>query len=391
MADKPFDREVINQRERPLSSDINTGWSYGDQSMRFVSDVIAQYRAGTLGDPSALTPLTGFVNDGFRVVASAPAGMSVVVSAGLGYKVDATDNESDIGSGLTPGILGLDDNQRMHPLPLSSAQTIVVPAADAVNPRIDIVEVKLDRRLEDPTSRQILDPATGLFSAASVNKTLAFDLAGRTGVNTTGGNSTTGIAYKTGTPAGAPVAAAVSTGYVKIAEVLVDAGVASVALNKIKDLRPPMWPHACAPFSLTFNMTNAPACTGASGALPPGINVGLVPGATQGAGSAFFMVHDHTKVSLLCAQVWVAGTTVTMLPATSTFFGKLNVLQNTVAGAVQTALGAATPSVTVALGQPYHEIAYQVVEAANGGVVGNATGLPATFQLHISGVLYRHS
>jgi hypothetical protein len=241
MADKPFDREVINQRERPLSSDVNTGWSYADQSARYLLDNLTRIRA-TGGDaPAANAPATGFLGDGFRVTEASPAAMSVVVNDGLGFMVDATLNDTDIGSGLTPGILGADDNQRMHPLPLSSAQTINVPVA-APNPRIDIVEVKLDRRLQDPTSRQILDPATGLFSALAVNKTLAFDLDGRTGVNTTGGDSTTGIAYKTGTPAGVPVAPATSTGYVKIAEVLVDAGAASIAQNKITDVRPVLAP-----------------------------------------------------------------------------------------------------------------------------------------------------
>ena len=250
MADKPFDREVINQRERPLSSDINTGWSYGDKALRYLIDVAHRWQSVNSADPTGLTPLSGFIGDSFRVLPQSPAAMEVRITDGLGFLVDAAQNATDIGSGLTPGVLGVDDDQRMHPLPLSAEQTISVPAADPVNDRIDIVEVKLDRRLQDPTSRQVLDPSTGLFSALSVNKTLAFDLAGRTGVNTGGGNSTTGIAYKTGTPAGAPVAPATSAGYVKIAEVLVDAASTTVPQNKIKDVRPILAPDGVRRISL---------------------------------------------------------------------------------------------------------------------------------------------
>ncbi len=238
MADKPFDRQVINQRERPLSSDVNQGWSYGDQALRYLLDNLMRVRA-TGGDaPLANAPDSGFLGDGFRVTSASPAAMSIIVNDGLGFAVDAAQNASDIGSALTPGVLGVDDNQRMHPLPLSAPQTVAVPASDPVNPRIDIVEVKLDRRLADASSRQVLDPGTGLFSALSVSKTLAYDLDGRTGVNTTGGNSTTGIALKTGTAAGAPVAPATSAGYIKIAEVYVAGASTAVAQNAIRDVRP---------------------------------------------------------------------------------------------------------------------------------------------------------
>ncbi len=283
MADKPFDREVINQRERPLSSDVNTGWSYADQTARYVTDVLHRWRARNGGDPAALTPLSGFVGDSFRVIPASPAAMQVVVSSGLGYYVDAAENATDIGSGLTPGVLGVDDNQRMHPLPLSAAQALNVPAADPVNPRIDIVEVKLDRRLQDPTSRQILDPATGLFSALAVNKTLAFDLDGRTGINTTGGDSTTGIAYKTGVAAGAPVAPATSTGYVKIAEVYVGAAVTTLAEGVIRDTRTPIAPdnaiRVSARAQFSTDGLSVPSNAGASTIVisaPAGLKVAII-------------------------------------------------------------------------------------------------------------------
>lgn len=235
MANKPFDRNVINVRERPLSSDINQTQSEVDYSIREVVDKLCLSRASVIDD-RAVVPYTGFFGEGLRVRPVSPLGLQVQLSAGLGFFYDAALATS-IG-----GVPSVDDLSRFKPLPLNSAVTIAVPAPDPTNPRIDIVEVKPNRRLLDTASRDVLNTSTGQFDPKSVFKTLGWDLESSVGTVVTPANSTTAIGYKAGTPAPVPTAPPPSPGYVKIAEVLVGAGVITIDYNVIKDLRRLLYP-----------------------------------------------------------------------------------------------------------------------------------------------------
>lgn len=235
MANKPFDRNVINTRERPLSSDINQAQSEIDYSIREVLDRLCLSRVSVLDDRST-APFTGFIGEALRVRPLSPLGLQVQLSSGLGFFYDAAAATA-IG-----GVPNVDDLSRFKPLPLNSVVPIAVPAPDPTNPRIDIVEVRPNRRLLDTASRDVLNTATGQFDPTSIFKTLGWDLESSVGTVVTPANSATAIGYKAGTPAAVPTAPPTSPGYVKIAEILVGAGVTTIDYNVIKDLRRLLYP-----------------------------------------------------------------------------------------------------------------------------------------------------
>ena len=79
MANQAFEREILNPRERPLSSDINTAQSQLDRSMRETLQRLFQKRVSASSDASA-APVRGFIGDGLKVRADSPAGLSVRVT-----------------------------------------------------------------------------------------------------------------------------------------------------------------------------------------------------------------------------------------------------------------------------------------------------------------------
>lgn len=231
MANNPFDRTVINVRERPLSSDINQAQSTQDLTLRSMLDQLFLPRA-SLADPRAGTPVNGFIGDAFRVVERSPADLSINVTAGVGFKHDASDTPTAIG-----GVPNVDDLGRYKPIILLAGANIAIPAPDPTNPRIDIVEVNINRRLADPASRDVLNPTTGVFDPTSVQKTLAWNIGTSIGTVATPANSTAALSLKTGVASATPSVPPTSPGYVKIAEILVGGGVTQIDQNVIQDLR----------------------------------------------------------------------------------------------------------------------------------------------------------
>ena len=229
MPGKVFDRTVFNPLERPLSSDQNQLQSEIYRTINTVGWIDVAGRAG-VGDPLPAARST-FVGSAFFPY-SAGTGMSVTLLGGWGWIYDPTATASNIG-----GISQINDAGDVYPIYLSTTQTLAVPAADATNPRIDIIEVKLDRRLENPLTRDVFDPALEVFNPTLLNKTLTYDVLGRTSID-----GSAAINYKTGTPAGSPAAPSVTAGYVKIAEVYVGAAVTVIRQIDIADYR-----RLCAP------------------------------------------------------------------------------------------------------------------------------------------------
>lgn len=300
MANQPFDREVINVRERPLSSDLDFAFSYGDQALREALRRELSVR-NSISDPTS-TPQSGFFGTGFFVKPNSPAAMSVFVSQGLGFLDDPADAPSAIG-----GIVGVNDLSPYKPLSLTTDELINVPASDPGNPRIDIVEVKADRRLMDPTTRDILNPGTGVFGGASVNKTLAFNQNGRSSVNGSGS-----INYKTGTPAGVPVAPATTAGYTKIAEIDVPAASTTIIGSRIRDLRRMIWRdgigRASMKISVPSNTAGFTVATISELVAPPGVRI-----AATGIGN-WGSPNNNANV-----QIWViAGASITRCVASVT-------------------------------------------------------------------------
>lgn len=263
MANNPWDREIINPLEKPLSSDINIAQAQLDRSVRDYFARLFSVRASDASDVGA-PPASGFVADGFKLRPSNPASMVLKVSNGIGFFDAPADVPSSIG-----GIVGLDDLARFKPLTLTVDESITVPASDPANPRIDILEVKYDRRAENSSTRQVLN-GSGVFVAGSVLKTLASNQNGRSTVNGSGS-----INYKTGTPAGAPVAPATDAGYVKIAEVRVNATVTTLDYDMIKDLRRMLF-HGNA-----FRVAAQVAMHSAGGSVVPAVTQLMAPPGVQ--------------------------------------------------------------------------------------------------------------
>lgn len=242
MANNPWDQVILNVRERPLSTDMNQQWSQSTRSLREVLKYLFGRR--TANANPTLAAADGFLGDSFRVGPESPASMNIVVRAGYGFQ----NNGSDVPAAIS-SITGLDDRSSYKPLVLNAAQIIAVPTADPTDPRIDIVEVAYDRYTTDSSSRDVLDTGTGQFVATLVSKTLAFLQDGRTSVN-----GAAKINYKTGTPAVSPAAPSTTAGYIKIAEVRVDALATSIAENKITDLRKMLFPGGIGMASGTVTM-----------------------------------------------------------------------------------------------------------------------------------------
>lgn len=225
MADEAFSRTVINARERPLSSDINQLQSEESRTLReALRALFLPHNALANEVNSSFQPVSGFLGDGFFVAAG--GALTHTMRAGLGLIYDAGSPANDIGA-----VSKVDDRNPYYPVYLSAPQVISSPAAPGVGlERLDIIEVALDRRLQDSSSRDVLDTGTGVFTPTLVLKTLAYALDGRTGVVNSPASSTTGIGLKAGTTQSAGTFAgsggvtgipATTAGYTRVAVILV--------------------------------------------------------------------------------------------------------------------------------------------------------------------------
>ena len=303
MADRPFDQTNIGVRERPFSSDINGNVSQTFQTIREIARMMLSPRASNTS--SAMSSRAGFIGDGFRVVPSNPAAMTVQVSAGLGFNFDASDEPTNINTISAPNDLErVNDLSPFKPWPLALPVTFTVPAAPASpNSRIDIIEVKTDRRLEDATTRKQLDSGSLSYLDHIFMKTLAYALDGRTGTVTSPANSTAGLSYKVGVAGNPGAVPATTTGYTKIAEILVPNGTTSIVGNNLIDRRKLFGMHGFVHGSLTWRQqfnAGTPIVTILSAVTPPGVDVGIQPLTSSGHNQGFVIVTggDITRATM---------------------------------------------------------------------------------------------
>jgi hypothetical protein len=384
MSNSPFDREVINFLERPLSSDINMAESYLDQTLRELVDRLMLPRASNVDANSASVPPSGFIGAGFFPAPASVLGMTVVLKPGLGFLVDTSTQTAAVGS-----VVGLNDLARYKPALLTAEQSITVPAAPAgPNSRIDIIEVKLNSRtLTDSTSRDVFDVGSQAFVASSVNKTLSWKADGSVSVVASPTNSTGAIGYKTGVPGVVPVAPATTAGYIKIGEVLVGSAVVTLDADVIKDLRVILSPYGLT----TVSAEAAVVATGGSAAptlvtldAPPGYKAIVVCSATTaGAEATLYVIGGGAFASLGGA---VHPLPVIYIPPAVAVFYVVNavfstgVVDATIQGLMANA-ARANPVTKVAIGQPYAAVQFNA-KHMNAGVVDN--GLGATFNFSIN-------
>ena len=283
MANLAFDREIINERERPFSSDINQALSQVDRTLRDVLQSIFSPRISATND-AAGNP-SGFIGEAFRVRPLSPISMSVRLPKGFGFIYDASDLPSDI-----DGVSGLNDKSPWKPLYLASDITIGLTAAPtAPNSRIDLIEVRSNRRRTDSASRDVLDTGTGKFSPQSVLKTLGFDMGVSVGQVVTPNPSTAAISVKRGAPGNPPTAPAVTPGYTQISQVLVGPAVTTIDDNVIQDLRPMVYSNGYANITLQWTTSGGTLVALNQLNAPPGIKVGVV---NIGSGQVKIYVFD---------------------------------------------------------------------------------------------------
>jgi len=270
MANLAFDREIINERERPFSSDINQALAQMDRTLRDVLLSIYSPRVSATNDSA--NPTDGFLGEAFRVRPISPLGMTVRLPKGFGFIYDVSDLPSDI-----DGVSGLNDKSPWKPLYLADDITIALAAAPtAPNSRYDVIEVKNNRRRTDPASRDVLNTLTGKFSPQSVFKTLGFDMGGSVGQVVDPSPSTAAISVKRGAPGNPPTAPAVTPGYTQIAQILVGPGVTTIDDNVIQDLRKMVYPTGYANIAMQWTTSGGSFVTLNQLNAPPGVKVGVV-------------------------------------------------------------------------------------------------------------------
>ena len=355
MSNKPFDRSLINVRERPVSSDINLGFSESDQTMRELVSALWRPRASLLSDVAA-NPKTGQIGSALKVRAKSPASMSVSVDAGTGMVFDAA-LATDLG-----GIVSVNDQSTWKPIVLNTGVDMVLDVADGTNPRYDIIEARVNRVVGEPTSRDVLDTGTGVFVPTLVNKTLGYSLDGSVGKVTSPANSTAALSIKTGTPAGSPAIPATSPGYVRLSVIRVDALASAIGTDRINDTRPMLFPNNVLRVGVTWELIlPGPTFTMVGLHTQPGVVVSSVDrGAYGGPGGRLIELYVFAGTPL--API--------LAPAISAFNASLNLpgigSLVTVDATLQTDLAgiSAAPAIPIAVGQQGWKIPFSITAFA---------------------------
>lgn len=286
MANNAFDRTNFGLRERPVSSDYNHNMSQSDRALR---DTLMRLMSARSLTSAAGVPYTGFIGDGFRVVPSSPIGLSVQLTAGLGFFYDPISVPTDLGA---DDLEGVDDRSAYKPMLLTAPQAFAVPAAPGTgNSRIDIIEARYSRQLTDPQTRRQLDASSKQFNDHVFNKTLTFALDGVTGLVNNPDQSVAALSYKVGTPAatGTEIEPTVSAGYVQIARINVGPNVTTIDRDVLVDRRALLHPGGVVPFNGVWRMqwnSGSPIVTTHSVTNPPGVHVAIQPLTSSGRGVA---------------------------------------------------------------------------------------------------------
>lgn len=350
----PFDRVNFGLRERPLSGDFNRAESQHDRTLRDLVRALVGGSGVASGGTSAITSHSGFIGDGMRVVPTSPTGMSVQVSAGFGFVYDPLDLPFDIGA---TDLEGVDDRSSFKPVYLNAPAIFAVPTAPGPGlSRIDIIEVKVDRRLENAVTRRQLDVSTKSFLDHLFYKTLAFSLDGRTGTVSSPSASTAGLSYKIGAEAatGTEVEPTVTPGYVKLGRINVAPSVVTIGASAIADRRPLLGAGGAVRFSGCWRVQwngGTPIITALTIDAPAGIDICLASLSLRGAASFYAVGGQITRGSVLlnaAHQTGHAATDAFSVGLQATVSTGVPIV--TADTSVQSALAAATPAINVGVG-----------------------------------------
>lgn len=209
---------VINTQERAVSTDINRLQRFKEQDIsemfRHLLNVYAQNdddQLGVLTAPNTIeTPLRAeIVGNGF-LVRPQQASLNLLIDAGMFFAMspDAAPDESNYKYIRDDGVTAL------------SPLTMTANASGSV--RIDVIEVAIDPTLLITTdNRDVFNPSTGLFSAASLTK----ETRGRSLYRVTAGTPGAGMPAR-------------SAGWLPLAVAMVPNGATTVDTMTFWDVRP---------------------------------------------------------------------------------------------------------------------------------------------------------
>ena len=388
----PFDTRVINPLEKPLSSDIDLAESQIFQTIRNLLWWQLIGRTATANPASLPNVYTGFYGDGFQVQ-PVTGQLQVQLNAGMGFAYNSGDEPTAIGA-----IVGLNDLSPLKPIVMMSPLIITgIPTAPSTpNTRYDIVEIDYNRYLTDATSVLQLNTTSGVFAPNTVQKTLSFDVDSLFSVVPYNAASTSPIGYKYGNAGNPGTVPATTSGYTKIAEILVGSGVTDLepsgSVGVVNDLRKVLFPTNIG--DISFNVTipysggnNTPTLSDVHA--PAGVTVvavGGTPSAPTNTPTAYGRVTiliwggDLTNsvvvnpvLTVTCPNANGGGFplyTAALVP--ETYSG--GAPGGGMTSALQTALGATEASTNptpVALNQPFVQIALSVNNTATGAVTYN--------------------
>lgn len=380
MGDKAFDRVPIGFLEKPISDDFNRMQSQADRALR---EVLMNLLGGRISDSSdGLSPQNSCMNSGFAVVPVNPPSMNVQVNTGLAWQYLTSGTATDIG---VPDLIGVDDLSPFRPLLLTVPQLFAVPAAPgSPNSRIDMIEVRAERSLIDSLTRRQLNATTGAFDPHNYYKTLTHLLDGLTGAVSAPAASTAPISYVTGVAGNPGVAPTVSPGYFKLAEILVNNGTTSITTAEIIDKRKLAAANGMIHgfFRVRVNSTVSPGAappvlTVRSTCFPAGVKFACATNShapnQRGTVTIYVVAGEPTEATCSMQVSTLAGApgpTELILPLTSpqTVSGEYLV---TADSTVKAALAAATPPITVAIGQKVMQVTFESRYAITGGTVNS--------------------
>lgn len=264
MAGAPFDRMILHPLEKALSPDINLTESQLDAALRECVKELLAYQAVS-PDGTVIYP-GGFAGFSFKLTSQ--GGLNVAPWSGVAF-VQSNSTPININ-----GIVGLNDEPSTKPIFLLNPELITIPAPDPLLDRWDLVEVTYNRQILNPQARQILNPATGVYAPANVDKTLSFMIDGQLSFSP---NPPLAMNYRIGTPNAVPVKPTVHPGYLAVGYIYVPAAAVAVDESNFYDARRTLTANGVltASFHMLCDFNTANGGTygtfiQASASLPPG-------------------------------------------------------------------------------------------------------------------------
>ena len=193
MANSPFDQRIINQLERPTSSDLNIAQGQINANVRAFARQLLQFSQSNWGTG---TGPGGALGNSFIIRAAATPNLAeVTMTRGVGF-ASFTPSIENIG-----GITGLSTNLD-YPVIYSADRVLAlsgVTAPAAGTCRRDVIAIRAigqsEQGLDDVESTDIYNPSLNAFAATDVAKTLTADLT----------TQNLEVIESTGTPTGALV------------------------------------------------------------------------------------------------------------------------------------------------------------------------------------------